>query len=248
MTVSEVADTPGFGYSRRLDMVSIGCWGSNSLHTVGFEIKRSVSDWRKELEDPSKREPFVNEVNEFFYVAPWHIIDPKDVPEECGLLSINEGDELVRRKHPKQKQTTPSPAFMTALLKAALRTMVDTKLSQRQFASYRGKTLSVQDLVDVADNVSGYKLKHAKAAVERYERDAVNRRQTNQKWGQVVAQCVQLGRRLTGKWGSSEDEMTAHVKRALSLAEACSNEKVESLRTLAQRMRDVANELDPPKS
>jgi hypothetical protein len=53
----EVADSTGANSHRRADAVAMNLWPSRGLYIEGIEVKVSRSDWRKELDTPSKSWP-----------------------------------------------------------------------------------------------------------------------------------------------------------------------------------------------
>lgn len=63
--------------------------------THAFEIKVDVADFKRELADPEKRRPAMLLANQFYFVAPKGLISADDIPEECGLLEV----EQVRKRN-----------------------------------------------------------------------------------------------------------------------------------------------------
>lgn len=199
LVLDEVADGPGFGAGRRLDLVAVGCWASKALHVIGFEVKRSVADWRRELDQPHKREPFIDEVNEFVFVAPWKVIDPKEVPEGCGLLSMNDAGDLRMRVRAKQVKSTPSPAFLTALFRAALRQAQKHERSVRHFAEFQGRSLSYRDISQLVEKATGRILAGETADFNEHRRQREQRQRESRAWGDVLSMLFDLGRELLGE-------------------------------------------------
>jgi len=56
-----------------------------------FEIKVSRSDFLAELKNHRKRLNAMELANEFLFAAPVGMIDPKELPEGCGLVEIHRG-------------------------------------------------------------------------------------------------------------------------------------------------------------
>lgn len=56
--------------------------------TRAFEIKVSRSDFLHEITNPDKRAPALALSNEYFFAAPKGMIDPDEIPDECGLLEV----------------------------------------------------------------------------------------------------------------------------------------------------------------
>lgn len=85
--------TPGIGYASpgvetRIDAWAMNVWPSNGYTTIAYEIKVSRSDFLRELKDPDKRAWALRFSDEFYFVAPRHLIHPKELPPECGLIEV----------------------------------------------------------------------------------------------------------------------------------------------------------------
>lgn len=248
LTLDEVADAPGWGSGRRLDLVAVGCWASNAGHSIGFEVKRSVADWRRELDQPAKREPFLDEVNEFVFVAPWKVIDPKEVPEGCGLLSVNDAGELRMRVRAKQRKASLSPAFTTALFRAALRQIMEDARAVHGFAEFRGRSLSVADLRSLASKASHHLAERERAAHLEHEAERKRRREETQQWGNVLNELYRLGAELAGDraWGVRRDESpTKYVPAVRRAIEQLRGHSATKASELATRLRRIADEISP---
>lgn len=83
---TEVANGTG-GYARRwIDFVAVDCWPSSGLNIMGFEIKISKSDFRRELTDPSKHNIFFDEIDNYSIVAPDYVLDDQRIiPPKWGI-------------------------------------------------------------------------------------------------------------------------------------------------------------------
>ncbi len=82
---------------RRLDFVAFNRWGARAYRTVGFEIKVSQADYRRELEDFRKSELWTHVVDQFFIVAPGKLIDPETLPAGWGLLELR-GERIYTKR------------------------------------------------------------------------------------------------------------------------------------------------------
>lgn len=84
---------PGIGMAAtgagvRLDGWAMNVWPSKGYRTIAYEIKVSRSDFLREMKDPGKRAWALTFTDEFYFVAPRHLIDPKELPDDCGLIEI----------------------------------------------------------------------------------------------------------------------------------------------------------------
>lgn len=75
---------------RRLDVVVVSLWRSRGLQMDGVEIKVSMSDWKRELDEPAKADWWHQRVHRFWIAAPAEVakkIKPQ-LPVNWGLLSV----------------------------------------------------------------------------------------------------------------------------------------------------------------
>jgi hypothetical protein len=63
------------------------------MTTVGYEIKVSRGDFLNDNKWPL----YLDFCHEFWFACPWKMIDPKEVPEGCGLVWMNAGGKMVRK-------------------------------------------------------------------------------------------------------------------------------------------------------
>lgn len=65
---------------------------NKGLTKTAYEIKVSRSDFLRELKKPLKRRQAMLVSNYFYFIAPYGIIKPEDVPIDCGLQVVEECD------------------------------------------------------------------------------------------------------------------------------------------------------------
>ena len=116
----EVPNSTGGG-SRRCDCMAMHLWSSKggySLH--GHEIKKSRSDWLREIDDPSKAEEFARRCHYWWIVAPKGIVKLEELPTNWGLMHCSEKSSL-RVASAAQKNRKPVPIdwpFFAACMRA----------------------------------------------------------------------------------------------------------------------------------
>lgn len=118
---SHVRNAAGFNASRTLDAVVMDTWPSSGLVLHGFEIKTSRADWRRELAQPWKAEPFTRYLDFFWVVAPSGVVHEDERPAGWGLLEVR-GTRLVQAV--RATRLTPEPidrSFLAALFRATCR-------------------------------------------------------------------------------------------------------------------------------
>ena len=84
---------PGIGYAStgsdtRLDGWAMNVWPSNGYRTIAYEIKVSRGDFLREMKQPDKRAWALTFTDEFYFVAPRHLIAPGELPDDCGLIEV----------------------------------------------------------------------------------------------------------------------------------------------------------------
>ena len=94
---------------------------------IAFEVKTSLADFKKELLDPTKREPFVNQSNEFYFVTQTGLIDPEMIPFECGLIEIADDGKLKIVRPSGWNEQPPNWAFVASLLRSSEKGKVTRK-------------------------------------------------------------------------------------------------------------------------
>lgn len=91
LTINEAPSSHDRGGSK-LDVLVVSPWLSRGLSLDGVEIKVSMSDWRRELNNPAKADWWHARVHRFWIAAPADIatkIKP-ELPPGWGLLSVTD--------------------------------------------------------------------------------------------------------------------------------------------------------------
>lgn len=73
-----------------------------------IEVKVSRDDFKRELETPEKRQRAMRIADCFYFAVPQGLIQPEEIPEDCGLLWIRSGD--FPPMHMKTPKVAPAPA------------------------------------------------------------------------------------------------------------------------------------------
>lgn len=117
----EVRNAAGFDATRTLDALAISTWPSRGLKLMGFEIKASRADWKRELADPEKADGFAVYCDEFYIVADGpRIVEADEVPAAWGWLQ-RLGDRLTCQKPAPPLAASPLPrGMLAAMLKNAI--------------------------------------------------------------------------------------------------------------------------------
>ena len=92
------------GNVNQIDMVVVGVYEKNKK-IIALEIKISRQDFLKDVCSFYEKHKYALELsNEFYYVCPWGLIDPGEIPDEAGLYYLNKGNKLTKKKQSKPRK------------------------------------------------------------------------------------------------------------------------------------------------
>lgn len=74
------------GSIQRLDAFALNCLPHQAMKRVCYEVKTSRADFLCELRHPLKRRLGMRFSNEFYFVTPGGLLEPSEVPVDCGLV------------------------------------------------------------------------------------------------------------------------------------------------------------------
>lgn len=74
------------GSIQRLDAFALNCLPHQGMKRVCYEVKTSRADFLCELRHPLKRRIGMRYSNEFYFVTPGEMLNPSEVPVDCGLI------------------------------------------------------------------------------------------------------------------------------------------------------------------
>lgn len=114
----ELVEEVDVGNNRRADAIAVNMWFSRGYEVIGFEIKVSRSDLRKELQDVSKAEPGFKKCDKWMLVTPKGLVnDSLLIPEPWGIMEYHNG-MLKIKKQPERHERELTKAFSAHLLRA----------------------------------------------------------------------------------------------------------------------------------
>ena len=103
----------------RPDVFSLSAtYNEKDLAPFVHEVKTSRADLLSDVAKPAKRAAYSVVAESVFYVAPVGLIDPSEIPDECGLVVEHAQGEFEQIKRAKKRvvQLTPS-TYMNLVLK-----------------------------------------------------------------------------------------------------------------------------------
>lgn len=211
---TEVGLTTG-GSRRRIDVVIVNCYASNSFRIDGIEIKVSKADLRRELEDPDKHVAFFDLLDYYTLACPEGIADLSLLPPKWGLLVVSDdGRAYYRRKplalHDSVNRTVPR-GFFAGYVRAI------------QQYSPSAKTLAAEYRRGVKDGKDEEK-RHMRYQQERLSRDV-----------ERLERLDQLERRFN-LWGSDYEKKLDEFERFRS---ANPDWAVTSIKSTISRLEDL---------
>ncbi|SFM09656.1 hypothetical protein [Pelosinus propionicus] len=114
----EVGNGTAGNLKRWADALAMNMYPSRGLAIVGFEIKVSRNDLKKELEQPKKAEAVGCFCNQWYLVVPKGLINGTDIiPAAWGILEYNNGS-LRQTKKPSELSCQPiTKEFVAAILR-----------------------------------------------------------------------------------------------------------------------------------
>lgn len=74
------------GNIQRLDAFALNTLPHTAMKRVCYEVKISRGDFLAELKQPLKRRIGMRYSNEFYFVTPGGLVQPTEIPSECGLI------------------------------------------------------------------------------------------------------------------------------------------------------------------
>jgi hypothetical protein len=120
---------------KRADAIAYNLFPSRNFKTIGLEIKASRSDWKSELEKPSKNDWFVGQVDEFYVVAAKKgIVKESELPEGWGLFEMKGGGklyEVVESNLTEHQDREMDSEFYMRGVKKAVEKMHDAQVSKK---------------------------------------------------------------------------------------------------------------------
>jgi hypothetical protein len=142
------------GYRKRacyIDCYAIELWGK-SRNYIAYEIKISRGDFKSDVQNFNvKQADAIANSSQFYYVCPFGLIDPTEVPESTGLMWVDKGGVKIKKVAPLRDLKSGLDAlFVGALMRASV-----VKQIKNPLWKYLGSDLTEDDLRRIAIELYG---------------------------------------------------------------------------------------------
>jgi len=157
--IPELRGATAYYSMRSIDAFAFACWSKpHPGYSIAYEIKVSRQDYMREMADPSKREVFVRNSHQFYFIVPHNLIKPEEVPGECGLIYVGETGRFTYPKIAPQRKMEEGydPTFIASLLRNITDKDKAYHIGTRKLFKYAGKEVSVQDLHEIIEKEQKY--------------------------------------------------------------------------------------------
>jgi hypothetical protein len=105
--------------ARRIDVLFFNFWHSRKYQRIAYEIKRARSNFLQELREPDKRAVIMKYVNEFYFVTPKGMVKVSEIPENCGLVEVDDnGICRMKKRAPYLGDPAPNWYLVGTLLRS----------------------------------------------------------------------------------------------------------------------------------
>lgn len=108
--------------TRRCDAVYVGFTSSSGRQMIGHELKVTRADWRRELDQRDKADPWADACHQWFIVAPSTDIVPREeVPATWGLMvpaTRGRRMQILQRPEPRAGHEPPWWAVRSVMARA----------------------------------------------------------------------------------------------------------------------------------
>lgn len=234
------------GMGRTIDGLAVNVWNSK-FAVIAFEIKVSRSDFLSELRDPSKRQPFIERSTQFYFVTPHGLVQPDEVPAECGLMWVQAGGRIITKKAAQQRTLKTVPAqFLAAVVRKAGQGQA---YKGRKLFKFAGRDLTHAEFVEkskrvITEHIESSELRRKLRAEVKEEYERKNRhRLALADW--VLDKGNEVG--MPRMWYVTESKVAAKMEdwyRSV-VENGLSPDAVARLRRFADALENVQEVLEP---
>jgi len=235
----EVRNQTGYGRQvRSADALVTSLWPSRGVWFAGVEVKVSATDWKKELDDPSKAAEIQRFCDYWYVAAPAGVIKLAQVPERWGFYEVAGGKATLVKEAPRLTPEPLTAEFVASVIRnasSAQANLIDqAKISATEATMARVGTDAVTALQEklsaalTEKNLTDRQLEFAKRDLASL-RDAVRMFENS---AGLPPHTIGNGGSYMGRCGIGEQFKVAAILARLRP------------RQLAEQLRDIAHSLE----
>lgn len=105
--MEEVGNATGGRCNRYADALAYNLYPSKNYQKIGFEIKASKGDLRRELKDGSKSNAIAQYCDEWYLLVPKGLCDNEEIPLTWGIMELNNDKLRIKKKAEKLVNKIP---------------------------------------------------------------------------------------------------------------------------------------------
>lgn len=143
--VVELDLAPGTRDNRRVDFWTLEVAASKLFRTVGYEIKVSRQDYRRDSEEKQRQALSISD--RFFYVAPKGMLGKEEIPSWAGLMEFDGHVFNVAKRAPKlPAKEDPTWLLVVSIMRNSVAVRRDVSLIREMqfFAERQAETARKQ--------------------------------------------------------------------------------------------------------
>ncbi|PWK05259.1 MmcB family DNA repair protein [Tumebacillus permanentifrigoris] len=133
---------------QRIDVWAINCFPSKGFHRIAYEIKVSRADFLHEIKHPEKRQRALELSHQFYFVVPKGLVKPEEIPEECGLMYVDDKlrTRIVKEAPIRENTAPPDWGFLASVARMGNEAEVQKlRAEKRDLNEYQ---LKLQEKID----------------------------------------------------------------------------------------------------
>lgn len=177
---------------RRIDLLAVenNCDVEKRRHVLAFEIKTSRSDFRTDVNDPSKQAGWRAMSSGHYFVAPAGIIRPDELPEGSGLVELSRwrrpgtfvGNRVVIVRQTPDKGRVHLPGWL-------VQELLYRVSSLERATELTSRSVEVPPEQAIAMDKQEHKIEHLKAQVAWLRKQVGTWRHIGSQLGAACKQC-----------------------------------------------------------
>lgn len=219
--MEEVGNATGGRCSRYADAMAYNLYPSKNYQKIGFELKASKGDLRRELKDGSKSDAIAKYCDEWYLVVPKGLCENEEIPLTWGIMELNNNKLRIKKKAEKLVNKIP---FDNDIISGILQSVV--RLARNKYdwnANIIQRKLEKENEKHIADRIA--------QRLSEVETDLAALKDIKQKLG------------LSSYRPIDSDEFIKNYKLAQKISDQYVEWRAQSLETVAKRLINEAAEL-----